>query len=261
MIHVNYAGVHEAEDRYKRVRRPKAAGEYAFLFFETPMYLTTEDAIKTADPGACIIYGPEDDQDYSAVRNFMQSYVIFTADKADIEKYHLPLGTPLIPENADYLRALLKQVETEFFSRDLMYQEALSHIMHQIFMLLARERHARELEEPEGTHLYRLFLSARFMMLSNCDREWASTNMCEMVSLSRSQFYKYYNDFFGVPPMTDLNRVRIEKAKMLLSDRELTVTEVAARCGYKSIQHFSRTFREHCGMSPMAYVKLRSSAT
>ena len=92
-------------------------------------------------------------------------------------------------------------------------------------------------------------------MLANCEREWASTNMCEMVSLSRSQFYKYYSDFFGVSPMADLQKARIEKAKILLSDHALSVTEVARRCGYRSIQHFSRTFREHCGISPLNYQK------
>ena len=75
-----------------------------------------------------------------------------------------------------------------------------------------------------------------------------------MVSLSRSQFYKYYTDFFGVSPMQDLTAVRIEKAKQLLTNKNLQVTEVAYRCGYNSIHHFSRTFKEHCGMSPVAYV-------
>ena len=79
--------------------------------------------------------------------------------------------------------------------------------------------------------------------------------MSQMVDLSRSQFYKYYIDFFGISPMADLQQARIEKAKNLLTNRELQVTEVAERCGYASIHHFSRTFKEHTGLSPLQYVK------
>ena len=79
--------------------------------------------------------------------------------------------------------------------------------------------------------------------------------MCEMVSLSRSQFYKYYVDYFGISPIQDLNNARIEKARNLLTNRNFQVTDVARLCGYASIHHFSRTFKEHTGLSPLAYLK------
>ena len=128
-------------------------------------------------------------------------------------------------------------------------------LTRQILITIAREQDAEKIQEENERKLYNLFCQARYTILSNCEKEWASTNMSQMVSLSRSQFYKYYNDFFGVSPMADLQEARIEKAKFLLTNDRLQVTEVAKRCGYASIHHFSRTFKEHCGMSPLAYVK------
>ena len=49
-------------------------------------------------------------------------------------------------------------------------------------------------------------------------------------------------------------RVRISKAKILLKGSpQLKVGEVAARCGYYDISHFSKTFKQECGMTPTQY--------
>ena len=49
-------------------------------------------------------------------------------------------------------------------------------------------------------------------------------------------------------------RVRISKAKILLKGSpQLKIGEVAARCGYYDISHFSKTFKQECGMTPTQY--------
>ena len=46
-----------------------------------------------------------------------------------------------------------------------------------------------------------------------------------------------------------------EKAKQLLSCTRLSVSEIAARCGYGTSSHFMRQFREMCGKTPSEYRK------
>jgi len=48
---------------------------------------------------------------------------------------------------------------------------------------------------------------------------------------------------------------RMEKAKVLLRNHKLKVYEVADQTGYKSLTHFSRTFREVVGMTPGEFRK------
>ena len=255
MIRIQYAGCHQTEDNYTRVQRPGGSGGYLLLFFESAMHVVTEESIVTAEPSACILYAPGSAQDYSAVRDFRLSFVHFTAEPEDLRGFSLPLNEIFYPEDPEYVITVLSRIDNEFYTRDYLYETALDLEMRGLITALSREFHVREAEEREGAPLYRLFLQARYTMLANCEREWASTNMCEMVSLSRSQFYKYYTGFFGVSPMADLQKARIEKARTLLSNETLTVTEVARRCGYRSIQHFSRTFKECCGLSPLNYVR------
>ena len=48
---------------------------------------------------------------------------------------------------------------------------------------------------------------------------------------------------------------RIEKARALLAESTLSVTEISQHCGYANVYYFSRSFKEKTGMSPMEFVK------
>ena len=255
MFSVEYVSLNTSEDNYTRIRRPGGAGGYLLLRFLKPMYVFQDAGIAEAAPGSMILFAPGTPQDYSAIREFAVDMVRFYADGPEAEALGIPVDTVFMPAEKKNTGRYLEQLEKEFCTRDLKNGVMLDAYLRQLFIHLKREEKVQSLETEKERVLYRLFLQARYTMLKNCEQEWASTNVCEMVSLSRSQFYKYYTDFFGVSPMQDLTVARIEKAKQLLTNKDLQVTEVAYRCGYNSIHHFSRTFKEHCGMSPVAYVK------
>ena len=52
---------------------------------------------------------------------------------------------------------------------------------------------------------------------------------------------------------TYIEAVRMEKAKQMLMNKELSVTEVAAYTGYSDPNYFSKVFRKYTGMSPRGY--------
>ena len=49
------------------------------------------------------------------------------------------------------------------------------------------------------------------------------------------------------------NVVRIDKAKLLLADRSLTIDAVAERVGFEDAKYFARVFKDLAGISPSAY--------
>lgn len=50
-----------------------------------------------------------------------------------------------------------------------------------------------------------------------------------------------------------VREVRIDRARTLILDPALTMSEIAERCGFHSLSFFSRTFRQVTGMSPTGY--------
>ncbi len=255
MFEIHYAGYNITKERHTRIARKHGSGDYLFLFFISPMELFLDGKIVTAKRGSFILYTPGVRQDFAAVRDFRCSFVRFGLTDDEILPFDIPVNEVVLPVNPDVIDGFMSDIYHEFFTRDLRYKDALDGLMNQLLVAVSRGVSERRFTSERDLKLYRMFLQARFTMLTNCESEWASTNMSGMVELSRSQFYKYYTDFFGVSPMSDLQKARIEKAKNLLINDNLQVTEVAEKCGYASIHHFSRTFKEHCGMSPLNYLK------
>jgi YesN/AraC family two-component response regulator len=57
----------------------------------------------------------------------------------------------------------------------------------------------------------------------------------------------------GMTPITYLNRYRVNKARVLLAESDMNVTEVAMAVGFSDSSYFGRVFRRQVGVSPDAY--------
>jgi AraC-like DNA-binding protein len=82
--------------------------------------------------------------------------------------------------------------------------------------------------------------------LTNKDLQRAS-------SLGSSQLNALFREFTGYTPMEYLRRLRIDMARELLGNAELSIKEVAARVGFSEPNHFSRVFAQVDGVPPTAY--------
>lgn len=67
----------------------------------------------------------------------------------------------------------------------------------------------------------------------------------------RKLFLKYYN----TTPKQYILDIRLQKAKQLLTDTPFSVTAIAEECGFSSVFHFCRAFRQKVGMTPTEYSK------
>jgi len=63
-------------------------------------------------------------------------------------------------------------------------------------------------------------------------------------------FCKMFKKATGLTFTDYLGRVRVEKAKNLLLNPDLRVSEIAYAVGFQSLTHFNRVFRELTGESP-----------
>ncbi|MCC6288384.1 MAG: AraC family transcriptional regulator [Chitinophagaceae bacterium] len=79
--------------------------------------------------------------------------------------------------------------------------------------------------------------------------------------MNRSAFFKLFKDQFGITPVDYINRERVKLAKHLLSDSNLSVTEISWQSGFSDPNYFVRLFKKTEGITPGAYRDLsRKSA-
>jgi YesN/AraC family two-component response regulator len=71
--------------------------------------------------------------------------------------------------------------------------------------------------------------------------------------LSRFHFCRLFHREIGVPFHDHLHDVRLRRAKTLLTDRYLRISEIAYSVGFNDLSHFDRTFRKVVGCSPSEF--------
>jgi transcriptional regulator GlxA family with amidase domain len=112
-------------------------------------------------------------------------------------------------------------------------------------------------QDPE---LLRRLLRSKDRMDAASHEEWPVRRLARVSGVSEAHFARSFKEAFGVPPHRYLLTLRIERAKALLRDTDLPVTEIAFRTGWKSLGTFGRTFRDVTGESPGDF-RARAKAT
>jgi len=102
---------------------------------------------------------------------------------------------------------------------------------------------------PRIEILERLNLAREFMH-SNIDRPISLSQIARNASLSTYHFLRLFKEVFGETPRQYLIRNRLEKARKLLVNTELSVTDISLEIGFESISHFTRLFNRRFGSSP-----------
>ena len=122
-------------------------------------------------------------------------------------------------------------------------------------LMIETERSVSQHQDiSQRSEIYDSMSSIRVRMLSYCYEDWDMERLCEMAHLGRSQFFYYYKKFFHTSPKDDLLQARIDRAKYLLTNQRLRISEVAEQSGFKNIYHFTRYFRKECGCAPSKYL-------
>lgn len=75
------------------------------------------------------------------------------------------------------------------------------------------------------------------------------------VPVSRSALFRRFKGKLGRSPKQELTRVRLERAKELLRNSNLSVAAVAERVFYTEAKHFIVMFRRATGVTPLRYRK------
>lgn len=80
-------------------------------------------------------------------------------------------------------------------------------------------------------------------------------DVCNAVSLSRASVERLFKKEKGCGVIDYFNQMKIDRAKEIIKDERMTITETAHYLSYNSLQYFSNQFKKMTGMSPLEYLR------
>jgi len=87
-------------------------------------------------------------------------------------------------------------------------------------------------------------------MASNPDLRPSVAELARVAGVSPSHFYRIFQEYTGLTPMSYMERIRIDEACRRLRETSHSITAIAHDLGYMSSQHFSTVFRRFTGATP-----------
>ncbi len=105
----------------------------------------------------------------------------------------------------------------------------------------------RFLATPEGREK---ITRARDLLLQNLDEPLTIRELARKVAINECYLKKGFKEIYGTTIYDYFQKERMEKARQLLYEKGLSVSEVASFMGYSCISHFSTAFRKHIGIKP-----------
>lgn len=107
--------------------------------------------------------------------------------------------------------------------------------------------------KSENTDALRGLYLARAFIDAQLDRPLNLDEISRRAHFSRYHFIRLFHKAFHETPYQYLKRRRIERAKEMLANSDLSVTEICFEVGFESLGSFSAIFHGVVGWSPSIY--------
>ena len=103
-----------------------------------------------------------------------------------------------------------------------------------------------------GNDIKRLY-EARDLILKDISRHYTIEEIAVHCMISPTKLKKGFKAVFGTGPFELLENHRLEKAKEMMSDRDIPLKIIAAKTGFKYPNNFTRAFKKQYGTTPSAW--------
>lgn len=220
----------------------KISGEVNYHFKDTTLHFT---------PG-CICYFPKG-SDFN-IENIVLGECIAvnfqTYDSLDIPPFCISL------DKNNQMKTVFQKLEILWHKRkcDFSYD-----ILSEVYKIADYIQESLKESMQENKAYKNISEIAAFLQENFTDPDLKISDVCNKFSVSVSSARENFSKMFGMSPKRYLTTLRINFAKNLLLESDLTISQIAEKSGFEDTFYFSRCFSKECGCCPTEYRKIKAS--
>jgi AraC family transcriptional regulator, arabinose operon regulatory protein len=213
--------------------------------------LTLGSQRRDLGPGTCVVFAPGDEP--VALHDPRRRLLVFGMhfEVATAAGGH-PAPAEVVPpgrwcdvRDQVLLSALARRCDTGYRRGDPLGERQSRLCLEQILCLLWEDS-IHPAPGPVDVALDEITQAIR----QDPSRRWSVAELADRAALSRAQFTRRFTGHTGLSPVRYLIQARIERARQLLAETNMSVTTVAMTLGYTDIAYFSRQYKRHTGHPP-----------
>lgn len=204
----------------------------------------------TDNPTQCIAFSVDEAYIRSTLQ-YLNEY--YNSEYTDQNNWRLQFNRYHFNNDAD-LTELINKLVRICSSTDLSRDIYADLSMKELLIRILQNQHLQLIadEKDNNSNNSRLHFVLHYIN-EHLTENISVDTLCRKAYLSRNIFFKWFKDQFGITPLQYINRERLKLAKQLLADRNNSVGQVSALCGFNDTNYFIRLFRSAEGITPGTY--------
>lgn len=253
-VKLNNCGFYKSVDRVLHTRRVETLRKdhHIVLVQHGRFQVWVNGAFQTASDGDLVYFPPEYPQDYlyHPGENTVYYWIHFEGKQADmiLSLMNLAAGIHHM-ESLTELLGFLDQILTCPIHIHSAYYFVLNTYLQSFLSTLYRTVTA-PYETNQTNRLLRGIIHA---IQTHPEQALSVQEYAAKCGISDYHFTKLFREYTGTTPLQFRNHALAEKARQLLLDTDMNISEISQTVGIEDVLYFSRLFKKYYGISPRGY--------
>ena len=104
--------------------------------------------------------------------------------------------------------------------------------------------------QPVGYSIPKLLREAMVLMERNLEEPLRLAEIAQYLEISQRQLERLFKRYTGVTPIKYYINLRLDRARGLITQTEMSIVEIANACGFGTAEQFTRTYKKRFGIVP-----------
>lgn len=235
----------------RQILRPNGRDDWLIFYIAKGEELFYIDREVLAREGAFVLFAPGECQHHRTVSEKTAEFYYAHFKCAGLPG-DFSLETSRIYNTGSHRKIcdIFQEMIDETLKKQPHYEQLCIYKLLELLSLLQRENEKES--HPQRENLDRIGRAISYIN-KHYAQDMTLADCAALSNMSRHHFLRVFFQITGATPMEYRNNIRIEHARELLLDSDLSVEEIGFSLGFSSASYFSSAFKKKYGISPKQY--------